>query len=474
MSKSSDKTAQNFETLYYSLKDEFHQVQNDNIEIFKEYDSTIQILTESITQLQNQLNIMNKKLSQIEKEKQNLQNKNFDKIIDIQDLSKKNEKLSQEIKIIKEDKKIKDTKIVVLENDTEHFQQLIRQNEAIIDELNIKLEEALEDNITIQSEFDIYKQIMGEQIMRKDEEIKDIKNDMFSKNLVIKKLEKMKENINSPIKEGILSSFKKNKNKSEVNSSSTQGKGSNLDKNELFNNIIINSIFKSCTPSPYYTKSKSKNKQMCSLSPLLPSLNNIKLSQIKGKYLYHHLNSDSLKKSYKDINTNRTPSSNKIQYIHSFYSGNTHKKNYSKVNGYKSINKFDICDINEIEDKEKSFDLNSFKNEENNSTVTSGKKLVKVDIIGYNKKYVDIAPFEDSFLKKILNSQKDDFNWEKSTSNYQDKDRKKNVSCFQNGIQKMKNMAKRLNKYNIFTNVSLKNIVTNVCKCSSKIFSNYN
>ena len=216
MSKSSEETIPNFEELYYSLKEEFDQMQNDNNEIFKEYESTIHILTESITQLQNQLNIMNKKLSQIEKEKQNLQNKNFDKIIDIQDLNKKNEKLNQEIKIIKEDKKIKDTKIVILENDTEHFQELIRQNEAIIDELSVKLEEALEDNITIQTEFEIYKQIIGEQLMRKDEEIKDIKNDMFSKNLIIEKLKKMKENITSPIKERLLSSYKKNKTKNEI------------------------------------------------------------------------------------------------------------------------------------------------------------------------------------------------------------------------------------------------------------------
>jgi hypothetical protein len=312
---------------------------------------------------------------------------------------------------------------------------------------------------------------MGEQLMRKDEEIKDIKNDMFSQNLIIKKLEKMKENIKSPVKKGLLSSFKKNKNKREVNSSRTQGKGSNLDKNDLFNNIILNSILKSCTPSPYHTKIKSKNKQMCSLSPLLPNLNNIKLSQIKGKYMYHHLKSDSLKKSYKDINSNRTPSSNKIKYIHSFYSGNTHKKYYSKVNGYKNINKFDICDINEIEDKEKSFDLNSFKNEENNSTVTNGKKLVKVDIIGYNKKYVDIAPFEDSFLKKLLDSEKNNLNWERLISNYPD--RRKNINCFQNGIQKMKILAKKLNKCNIFSNISFKNVLTNACKYSSKFFSNY-
>ena len=471
MSKSSEKNIQNFETLYYNLKDEFDQMQNDNIEIFKEYDSTIQILTESITQLQNQLNIMNKKLSQIEKEKQNLQNKNFDKIIDIQDLNKKNEKLNQEIKIIKEDKKIKDTKIVILENDTEHFQELIRQNEAIIDELSVKLEEALEDNITIQTEFEIYKQIIGEQLMRKDEEIKDIKNDMFSKNLIIEKLKKMKENITSPIKERLLSSYKKNKTKNEINNSSNHRKESSSDKIELFNNMILSSILKNCTPSPHQTMPKSKNKQAFSLSPLLPKLNNIKLSQHKLKCMYHHLNSDSLKNYNKDIIPNRTPLNNKINYVDSYHSSNTSKNHFSKVNEYRSINKFDICDINEIEDKEKNFDLNAFKNEENNITFNNGKKMVKDDIMIYNNKYVDIAPFEDSFLKKLLDSEKNNLNWERLISNYPD--RRKNINCFQNGIQKMKILAKKLNKCNIFSNISFKNVLTNACKYSSKFFSNY-
>ena len=470
MSKSSEKNVQNFETLYYSLKEEFDQMQNDNIEIFKEYDSTIQILTESITQLQNQLNIMNKKLSQIEKEKQNLQNKNFDKIIDIQDLSKKNDKLNQEIKIIKEDKKIKDSKIVILENDTEHFQQLIRQNEALIDELNFKLEEALEDNITIQTEFEIYKQIIGEQLMRKDEEIKDIKNDMFSKNLIIEKLKKMKENIASPIKERLLSSYKKNKIKSEINSSSTHGKESISDKNELFNNIILNSILKSCKHSPYHTMSKSKTKQAYSLSPLLPKLNNIKLSQHKLKYKCY-LNSESVKNYNKDIISNKTPSSKKTNYAGSYHSSNSHKDQYSKANGYQRINKFDISDVNEIEDKEKNFDLNAFKNKENIITFNSGKELVKNDINAYYNKNVDIAPFEDSFLKKILDSKKEDLNRERLISNYPE--RRKNVNCFQNGMQKMKNLAQKLNKCKIFTNISFKNVLKNACNYSSKLFSNY-
>ena len=248
MSKTTRNNKQNFEQLYYNLKDEYSQMQKDNNEIFKEYESTIQMLTDSIKELQNQRSAMTKKLSEIEKEKEKLQNKNRDKIIDIQDLNKQNEKLSQEIKNIKEEKKIKDTKIIILENDTEHFQKLIRQNEAIIDELNIKLEEALEENITIQTEFEIYKQIMGEQLMRKEEEIKEIKSDMLSKNLMIEKLNK-KEYLNHAQNQLFRLNIKAGKTNKKIRKNyhsysynrDNNSKISLTKKNELFNHSILNS-----------------------------------------------------------------------------------------------------------------------------------------------------------------------------------------------------------------------------------------
>ena len=193
MSKTSRSKSKNFEVLYYNLKDEYEQLQKDNDEICKEYESTIQILTDSIKELQNQRSSMTKKLNQMEKEKEKLQDKNREKINDIQDLNEKNKKLSQEILTIKDKNKQKEHQIVILENDTEHYLKLIRQNEAMIDELNYKLEEALEDNVTIQTEFEIYKQIMIEKLSRKSDELKEIKSDMFTKNLMINKL-KNKQN----------------------------------------------------------------------------------------------------------------------------------------------------------------------------------------------------------------------------------------------------------------------------------------
>ena len=61
MSKTTRNNKQNFEQLYYNLKDEYSQMQKDNNEIFKEYESTIQMLTDSIKELQNQRSAMTKK-----------------------------------------------------------------------------------------------------------------------------------------------------------------------------------------------------------------------------------------------------------------------------------------------------------------------------------------------------------------------------------------------------------------------------
>jgi hypothetical protein len=106
-----------------------------------------------------------------------------------------------------------------------------------------------------------------------------------------------------------------------------------------------------------------------------------------------------------------------------------------------------------------------------NHIIRSPHSAVEGRYKALNGKYVDIAPFEDSFLKKLLDSEKDNLNWERLISNYPD--RRKNINCFQNGIQKMKILAKKLNKCNIFSNISFKNVLTNACKYSSKFFSNY-
>ena len=188
-------STQDYESLYKSLKDEYEQSKEDNDELCKEYESTIQLLTESVQKFEKEKKEYQNKILKFEndvkimnKEKENLIKKNKDKIIDIQCLNEQNEKLNILIKKYKEEKSIFDTRIVTLENDVEHFQNKIREYEDFIDELKSQLENALEENITLQNEYETYKLNMGEQMLRKEEEIKDIINDNKYKDKVIKKL----------------------------------------------------------------------------------------------------------------------------------------------------------------------------------------------------------------------------------------------------------------------------------------------
>ena len=186
-----------FETLYNNLKEEYEQSKKDNDEIFKEYESTIQLLTDSVEALKKEKKELQAKFSKYEseqkslrREKENLIKKNKDKQIDIQCLNEQNDKLNELIKKLKEDKSIFDTKIVTLENDIDHYQNKVREYEDFIDELKSQLEEALEENITLQTEFETYKLNTGDQLIRKEEELRDIRNDMTNKEKLIQRLSK--------------------------------------------------------------------------------------------------------------------------------------------------------------------------------------------------------------------------------------------------------------------------------------------
>ena len=187
----------NYESLYNNLKDEYEQSKKDNDEISKEYESTIQLLTDSVESFKKEKKDLQSKISKIEsenktvkREKENLIKKNKDKMIDIQCLNEQNDKLNELIKKLKEDKSLFDTKIVTLENDIDHYQNKVREYEDFIDELKTQLEEALEENITLQTEFETYKLTTGDQLLRKEEELREIKSDINNKEKIIQRLTK--------------------------------------------------------------------------------------------------------------------------------------------------------------------------------------------------------------------------------------------------------------------------------------------
>ena len=245
-----------FETLYNNLKEEYEQSKKDNDEIFKEYESTIQLLTDSVEALKKEKKELQTKFSKFEneqkslkREKENLIKKNKDKQIDIQCLNEQNDKLNELIKKLKEDKSVFDTKIVTLENDIDHYQNKVREYEDFIDELKSQLEEALEENITLQTEFETYKLNTGDQLIRKEEELRDIRNDMTNKEKLIQRLSKKpSERFNIPKLQQKLIKDKKfmryqrrytiseNKADFETEFSNIEKKLKNIEENENENN----------------------------------------------------------------------------------------------------------------------------------------------------------------------------------------------------------------------------------------------
>ena len=187
--------SKNYEKLYNNLKIECEQIKKDNDEICNEYESTIQMLSDSINAfkqekvaLQSKITNLEKEIKKYEKEKESLSSKNKDKITDIQNLNKANEKLKEDMKKILDEEHLSKSKIISLENANDHYQNKLRQNEALLQDLTSQLESALEENITLQTEFDLYKQQNEEALIRKDQEIKDFQNDISNKEKIIKRL----------------------------------------------------------------------------------------------------------------------------------------------------------------------------------------------------------------------------------------------------------------------------------------------
>ena len=313
--------SQNFEELYTKLKEEFELSKKDNDEICKEYESTIEMLTESVESFKKEKISLEQKLSKyeidfknIKKEKESLSSKNKDKISDIQNLTKQNDRLTNEVKRLKEEKALFDSKIVSLENDNEHCQNKIREYEALAEDLEKQLESALEENITLQTEFETYKQTTGEQLIRKEDEIRDIKNDLLNKDKFIKRFKarekfgnimerihkdivdnKTKEKRRFTVFQGMtkeendLMKLQKNNNKGNLfyNSSSE-----NIKNNNSSNNNKINSL---------QTDNKSRNSMFMSGFGSLSRLNNKKEELNKNI----NKNSNNLQKKENNFNNNK-------------------------------------------------------------------------------------------------------------------------------------------------------------------------
>ena len=144
---------------YKKLNDEYNEYKIESDDICKEYESTIQILTDSLESLKSQNNNLLKENktykdnnNELNEELNKLKLKNKDKMNDIELLNKKMDKLNNEYAKINENKTILKNKMVDLENDNEKYLEKIRQYEFEIEDLKGKLDETMEDLITTQTE----------------------------------------------------------------------------------------------------------------------------------------------------------------------------------------------------------------------------------------------------------------------------------------------------------------------------------
>ena len=82
------------------------------------------------------------------------------------------------MKKVLNEKNLTKAKIIALENDNDHFQNILRQNEALIEDLNNQLESALEENIfvyksnrhiPVNTDYNINKESIGKEILNIEE-----------------------------------------------------------------------------------------------------------------------------------------------------------------------------------------------------------------------------------------------------------------------------------------------------------------
>ena len=336
-------------------------------------------------------------------------------------MNEKNKKLLKEILSIKDKNKEKEHQIVILENDTEHYLKLIRQNDAIIEELNYKLGEALEDNVTIQTEFELYKQMMGEKLLRKSDELKEIKSDMFSKKLMIKKLKdnQNKKYINSKYLElDGRSTRKKNINE---NTKNKIMKKFNIYTSD--NNTNISYLKKKQLLNNNFTEPAIQKNNICFTEENIPQ--NIGTHTIKIKSYVDKKNNgiNSLLNSYTNkMSSLETPSN--IQMIkqnnsnHSYFSL---KYKNEKSNECQEINNFNLntIDYNDTTSglsvlqngKDETFNQDFYDYLLQNLETNRKKANREYECDINNKKIIKNnnakkKPYKDAFLKKILNSKR--------------------------------------------------------------------
>ena len=144
---------------------------NDRDDLLNQYKMKIQELSELCERLKNE----NKKIN---KEMENFKEKTIDKIKDLEFLNIQYDKLKKENEILKEELGQKANS---------------GSQSAIIAELKNKLNSTLEENINLQTDYENYKNLTEQSLLKKENEIDELKNDLISKDKMIEQITKHRD-----------------------------------------------------------------------------------------------------------------------------------------------------------------------------------------------------------------------------------------------------------------------------------------
>jgi hypothetical protein len=342
----STNNEKNYEKLYNDLQQEFATTKQENDELISEYESTIQMLSDSIETLKQEkeeltikLNNQIKNQNSLVKELDSLKVKNLDKLKDIELLNKKNEILEDQMNKMNQSKNVVTNKIVGLENDNDHYLNKIREYESYLEDLQLKLENALEENISLQTDYETYKQKTEDELIRKDEILKEYKNEIMNKDKIIDRfgrrdsfnIQKLKNHLISENLKNLYDLNNKNSNKNLNNAilSRTYSSESLLNKmnkfkhnNSLNNNLnikntnseILFSYRKNSINTPRMIKESVKEEkdkeENCEENSIIEENNNLKNQKVFDRLEITSYEVNFLSINNNDNNNNKSNGSN--------------------------------------------------------------------------------------------------------------------------------------------------------------------
>ena len=213
---------ESFKETINRLTNDYKDYRTECDEICKEYEETIQLLSESLdkeklinTKLMNEKEKIKIDYDKSLKELEKLKEKNKEKIKDIEILNNKYEKLQTQLNSSNKEETTLKSNMVKLEIDNEHYLNKIHQYEEEVADLKDKLETYIENLTITQTDYEEYRS-------KKEEEIERLKQ----------QLQEEKINVNVLIKKNTKEQNSKDKNEDKVGENGLERKLSWNEEND--------------------------------------------------------------------------------------------------------------------------------------------------------------------------------------------------------------------------------------------------